>query len=65
MTNKGAGMKTKDIQAMDLASNFEKLEDENKEKLLIIGKKLLSIKSLVADKNTGMKIRNGNFEHEN
>jgi hypothetical protein len=58
-------MKTEDIQIIDLASNFEKLEDENKEKLLLIGKKLLSIKSLVADKNTGMKLRKEKFKHEN
>jgi hypothetical protein len=58
-------MKTEDMQIIDLASNFEKLEDENKEKLLIIGKKLLSIKTLVADKSTGLKLRKKNLEHEN
>jgi hypothetical protein len=38
-----------DTQLRDLNSNYEKLEDENKDKLLIIGKKLLSIKTLVND----------------
>jgi hypothetical protein len=58
MTNKGVIMKTDDTQVIDLTSNFENLEDKNKEKLLIIGKKLLSIKSLVMDKNTKKRIRN-------
>jgi hypothetical protein len=65
MTNEGVIMKNEDIQVIDLTSNFEKLEDENKEKLLIVGKKLLSIKNLVTDKNTRMKIRSGKFENGN
>jgi hypothetical protein len=43
---KGVNMK-EDTQLKDLNDNYEKLEDENKDKLLLIGKKLLSIKSLV------------------
>jgi hypothetical protein len=57
-------MKDEDVQVIDLASNFEKLEDENKEKLLIIGKKLLSIKSLVTGETTSLKIRGERFGTE-
>jgi hypothetical protein len=64
MTNEGVIMKSEDIQVVDLTSNFEKLEDENKEKLLLVGKKILSIKSLVMGKNTRMKMQNGKFETE-
>jgi hypothetical protein len=64
MTNEGVIMKNEDIQVIDLANNFEKLKDENKEKLLLVGKKLLSIKSLVMNKNTRIKIKNGKFENE-
>jgi hypothetical protein len=39
------------IQVIDLAYNYENLKDEDKDKLLIIGEKLLSIKSLAQNEN--------------
>jgi hypothetical protein len=47
MGSKGVIMKDEDAQVIDLTRNYESLENENKDKLLIIGKKLLDIKSLV------------------
>jgi hypothetical protein len=64
MTQKGENMKTEDTQVIDLTSNFEKLKDENKEKLLLVGKKLLSIKSLVTNMKSINKIENKDFENE-
>jgi hypothetical protein len=57
-------MKADDIQVMDLTSNFEKLKDENKEKLLLVGKRLLSIKSLVMNEKNTNKMENKEFENE-
>jgi hypothetical protein len=60
----GENMKADDIQVMDLTSNFEKLKDENKEKLLLVGKRLLSIKSLVMNEKNTKKIENKEFKNE-
>jgi hypothetical protein len=38
-----------DRQLKELFGNFEKLEDDNKDKLLKVGENLLNIKSLVQD----------------
>ncbi|MFP3088939.1 hypothetical protein LQZ21_01265 [Treponema sp. TIM-1] len=57
-------MKNEDTQVIDLTSNFANLKDENKEKLLVVGKKLLSIKSLVMDEKSRKGIRKGTFENE-
>jgi hypothetical protein len=54
-------MDNKDIQLNRLFDNFKELEDTNKDKLLLVGKKLLGIKTLirsedkskVKDENTG------------
>jgi hypothetical protein len=64
MTKKGENMKTEDTQVIDLTGNFEKLKDDNKEKLLLVGKKLLSIKSLVQDNKKTKKIDNKDFENK-
>jgi hypothetical protein len=57
-------MKADDIQVTDLTSNFEKLKDENKEKLLLVGKRLLSIKSLVTNEKNTKKIENKDVENK-
>jgi hypothetical protein len=64
MTKKGENMKTEDTQVIDLTTNFEKLKDENKEKLLLVGKKLLNIKSLVLNEKSTKRIPNKDFENE-
>lgn len=48
---KNERLDNEDTQIIDLTWNYENLEDKNKDKLLIIGKKLLSIKSLVQNEN--------------
>jgi hypothetical protein len=55
-------MKNEDTQVIDLTRNFENLKDENKDKLLIVGKKLLSIKSLVQNEKS---MKNKNIKLEN
>jgi hypothetical protein len=45
------GLDDEDTQAIDLVYNYEGLEEKNKDKLLIIGEKLLSIKSLAQNEN--------------
>jgi hypothetical protein len=45
-------MNNRDIQLKKLFGNYEKLEDTNKDKLLLIGKKLLRIKTLIEGGNT-------------
>jgi hypothetical protein len=62
--NKGVVMKNEDIQVTVLTNNFENLKDENKDKLLLVGKKLLSIKSLVRNDNSSKKNDNEKFENE-
>ncbi|MDR2758682.1 MAG: hypothetical protein LBB78_04825 [Spirochaetaceae bacterium] len=57
-------MKNKDTQVIDLTHNFENLKDENKEKLLIIGQKLLSIKSLVRNEKPIKMNKDIRFENE-
>jgi hypothetical protein len=44
-------MDNKNIQLEKLFGNYEELEDTNKDKLLLIGKKLLGIKTLVKSEN--------------
>jgi hypothetical protein len=44
-------MEDKNIQLRELFENYEQLKDGNKDKLLMIGKKLLGIKKLVMNKN--------------
>jgi hypothetical protein len=54
-------MDNRDIQLEKLFGNYEELEDTNKDKLLLVSKKLLGIKTLirsedkskVKDENTG------------
>jgi hypothetical protein len=55
-------MKDEDTQAIDLTLNYENLKEENKDKLLIIGEKLLNIKCLAQneDKNEKETFENGN-----
>jgi hypothetical protein len=50
-------MKNEDKQILVLTGNFENLKDVNKDKLLIVGKKLLNVKELVMNekfKNRGI-----------
>jgi hypothetical protein len=56
-------MKNDDTQVTVLTDNFENLKDENKEKLLLVGKKLLSIKSLVRSEYSNNKNENKKFEN--
>jgi hypothetical protein len=64
MTDKGVVMKNEDTQVLVLTDNFENLKDENKEKLLIVGEKLLSIKSLVRNENPMKVNKDIKFENE-
>jgi hypothetical protein len=64
MTKTGDNMKTEDTQVIDLTRNFENLKDDNKEKLLLVGKKLLSIKSLVLNEKSTKRIPNKDIENE-
>jgi hypothetical protein len=61
---KGVAMKNDDTQALVLTDNFEKLKEENKEKLLLVGKKLLSIKKLVKNEKLTKINQDINFENE-
>jgi hypothetical protein len=47
---RGSFMEKEDVQLKELFHNYENLEDENRDKLLLVGKKLLSIEGLVKDK---------------
>jgi hypothetical protein len=44
-------MDNKDIRLNKLFGNYEELEETNKDKLLLIGKKLLGIKTLIKSEN--------------
>jgi hypothetical protein len=57
-------MKNEDIQVTELTRNFENLKDENKEKLLVVGKKLLSINSLIRNENKKKNNENIKFKNE-
>jgi hypothetical protein len=57
-------MKNNDTQVLVLTDNFENLKDENKEKLLIVGKKLLSIKKLVKNEKSIKTNKDVKFDNE-
>jgi hypothetical protein len=57
-------MKNNDTQVLVLTDNFENLKDENKEKLLIVGKKLLSIKKLVKNEKSTKINKDVMFKNE-
>jgi hypothetical protein len=55
-------MRNEDSQLKELFMNYEDLEDRNKDKLLLVGKKLLSIKNLVKSKNQLSETKKENTE---
>ncbi|GHV62513.1 hypothetical protein AGMMS49587_09570 [Spirochaetia bacterium] len=55
-------MKNEDVQLKELFVNYENLEDRNKDRLLLVGKKLLNIKNLVKSENTISEFKNENME---
>jgi hypothetical protein len=57
-------MKNEDIQVTELTRNFENLKDENKEKLLVVGKKLLSINSLIRNEKSKNIKKDVKFKNE-
>ncbi|AEF85170.1 hypothetical protein TREPR_1432 [Treponema primitia ZAS-2] len=53
-------MDDEEIQVKELFNNFDNLDDTNKDKLLLVGEKLLNIKTLVKSKP-----KNGNVIFDN
>jgi hypothetical protein len=55
-------MKNEVTQLKEFFKNYENLENNNKDKLLFVGKKLLSIKNLVRSENQSLEMKSDNTE---